>query len=1419
MTMTPEAKSRLSRVIRGTQNANNGGLRDTLLEELESETRRRYRLNIKSIKKADLSEANETKRRRLQEWLDEQVRSETGKEKRTEDDFLKQAVKQAAYTLLNRIVILRLMEGMGLRSLNVLTGGWNSQGYRDFQFLAKTLVRDDSDRSEGYSFLLKLIFEDLATELPGLFGSAGIADLIPVPDSLLKTVVEAIDDPELETCWSDDMTLGWVYQYWNDPEREAIDAKLNDGGKVEPHEIASKTQMFTERYMVDWLLQNSLGPMWLAMCRQHGWTPDCEADGVLDALEERRVDWRTQRDAGEVELTELMPLHNEAERRWAYYVPQPIPVDAVEHAAESVRDLKILDPAVGSGHFLVVAFDLLFALYKEEARHRGGAEADQWTDTAIVERILEHNLHGIDLDPRAVQIAAAALWLKAQTVCSEAKPKQLNLVASKLGIASLRDDDPGLVELRRTVEEETGIPATLTNSLIEALQGADHLGSLLKVDSAIADAIQSFEDSLGLKDKVDRVLFNDQGEMLIQSGGLDKGATEEGIIAALENFLDRHTSAEELGLRLHGEQLAAGVRFVRMVKEDRYDLIVANPPYQGTSKLQHSEYIEAHYRLGKADLYAAFLLRGLELVRPHGVSAMLTMRNWMFIRQYSGLRENLLRDSDVRALGDFAVGAFDEVPNDLLSVVVSVIHGTPPVTVNSIAQQPTATTDASYDRLRTQRKRAATIAHVGCNEFDSAALSVVANWPLVHWWTPNQIAAYAAAPKLHELMEGRLGCRTSDNVRFLRNVWELPRSEVWAYRWQDGLQLPPPLISWVPYIKGAAGKQWAEPLATCISWKAHGFEVGVTLEEKYNAYPQSSEFYFRRGIAFAMIGIDVGGRAHRFASVIGDKGSSVYPENIPAVLATLNSAASHATLNALNPSMSFQVGDVLRLPLLNVVHADEVLERVDEAFAASESHNEPSIEYRAPGPSTWTDVQRWAQRAVDLGEGEPLPEYVKELDPEPPTDHISFAVGVALGRFGPNGEGILNPESDNLDHALPHGILFLDGTLADTDLRDDLGHDAAQVIHNTWTEHGSDSAANIGVRKWLRTKFFPDVHKGMYENRPIHWPLTSAGKIFIAWINIHRWNARTLTHLLAKLNDTLRRIDGEIEDLKEAVNSPDKSTSRDARDDYDDRRKWRDELKEFVDNVQQCADKGPLPPDVAAGKKAVPPRDCDAPYDPDLDDGVMINSAALWPLLDPVWKDPKKWWIQLAHADPKGNKDYDWSHLAMKYWPERVDGKCQTDPSLAVAHGCFWKYHPAKAWKWELRLQDEIGPDFQIEEAPYRDDDGHEAHRTTYLATEPAESLETAEKELIRRRGKKDNIRIINEMTLLEPGLWSAEPEFCFEIESKFIKKQKAPFRLMAPDEVEARENLLEAKPGLRKNRNELMNKIAPVGLFAGDEE
>ncbi len=141
-----------------------------------------------------------------------------------------------------------------------------------------------------------------------------------------------------------------------------------------------------------------------------------------------------------------------------------------------------------------------------------------------------------------------------------------------------------------------------------------------------------------------------------------------------------------------------------------------------------------------------------------------------------------------------------------------------------------------------------------------------------------------------------------------------------------------------------------------------------------------------------------------------------------------------------------------------------------------------------------------------------------------------------------------------------------------------------------------------------------------------------------------------------------------------------------------------------------------------------------------LDDGVMVNSAALWSLLEPQWNQPKKWWSELCNA--QGKKDYDWSHLAARYFPERVDAKCQQDPSLAVAHGCFWKYHPAKAYEWELRLQDEIALDFRINE------NDSDSLREEFELENPELVLELKEKEDKRRERKRKKEDIENDFSL-----------------------------------------------------------------------
>ncbi len=1407
--LTPDAKNQLSRTIRA--------LRGRLLTDLHNAAESTYFLSIAALDRTGLAEEQREKRRRLETWLDEQVRAEVAplalsgtKLEKAKADIrgrsLQNALKLAAATLLNRLIVIRQMEALGLLRTKVVTGGWSSPAYREFRDFAPDLCKDDT---EGYGFLLQLLYDELALDLPGLFGRVGLTELFPIPASTLRAVIEALDALDPDT-WRDDTTLGWVYQYWNDPEREALDDKLNSGGKVAPHEIASKTQMFTERYMVEWLLHNSLGQQWLAICQQNGWTAEAVADGTLDALEKRRQDWREQRERGEVALDALMPIETEQEERWKYWVKQPplmaqtgtSPLDplhfmergtgSVEDAQNSenasissspspqvergpggevsIRHLKLLDPACGSGHFLIIAFDLLFAFYQEEARHRG----ETWSDREIVESILAHNLHGLDLDPRAVQIAAAALYLKAKSLCPQAELTVLNLVASNLNLAALPEDDPALVELRQAVTASTGIPEDLTNQIVQGLKGADTWGTLLKVDDEVDRAIASYEWQQW---KQGELFTSNSGSPLpgrrglggegsgvsgphpltpspkVGEGGQESdlpsprvergpgGEVKAILIAKLERFLTLRTRGDDLGLRLRGEQLAAGVRFLRLVREGAYDLVIGNPPYQGTSKMKDAQYVARQYPKAKADLFAVFLQRGQELLKPDGLSAMITMRNWMFISQFSDLREWLITENDLRALGDVSWGAFSAMKDN--PVTMSVIRKGQPIGT-AVAIAPTDLSERVRSAEEIRKKIAGLICGTERYEFQTQRFNVIQEKPIIYWWDEEFLKRYAETPKLGKICAVKEGLSTANNIRFLRLPWEINQNDLeisFSY-------IPNFRGKYCAYLKGAEGKAWIEPLDYALYWK----NLGLAIKVSSVSAVRNEVFHFRKGVAFTTTGSNFKGRIHRFSGIYDAKGRSIFSDDLEFVACSINSQVAKNTISALNPTIDFAVGDVNRLPLFPIESADEIFAQLDHAFTAHEAARETSVEFQHPGPSCWAYAQAWAQQAVDRPPGAPLPPWQPQYDPVPPTHWVSYAVGLALGRFplapalgtsplAPlhqvergtgNVEDAQNSENASLSISPsplvergPGGeVLYLSAYSGDHPNGDSLHHPACQPLHQAWADHGRAIAPGKTLRHWLRLNFFKDVHLSMYEQRPIYFPLSSEKKNFVALISIHRWQDSTLTDLLADyLIPEQTQLDGEIADLLGTKAQGDTKTQTAAEKRYTDLIQLKTELDSFIQLVRQCAEIGPPP-----AKASDPQPETAAPYRMTLDDGVMINSAALWPLLAPQWAKPKTWWSELCTA--KDRKDYDWSHLAARYFPQRVDAKCQKDPSLAVAHGCFWRYHPAKAYEWELRLQDEIGPDFTIDETD------SDTLRQQFEAAHPQTVADLREKEAKRRERK-----------------------------------------------------------------------------------
>jgi hypothetical protein len=1290
-TLTPEAKSLLASTIRG--------LRERLLRDLSDEAERRYRFSV-AIGKAGLDEAHRRRRERIEAWLDERVRAggaTSGKAEKdraaARDRYFQQAIKEAAATLLNRLVLLRHLEALGLSRPAVVTGGWNSKGYQELRDFAPALTGDET---EGYSTLLQIIFDDLAIELPGLFGDVGLTRLFLVPPATLREIVSRLDDERLVSAWTDDTTLGWVYQYWNDPEREALDAKIADGGKVQPHEIASKTQMFTERYMVEWLLQNSLGPTWLCICRRNGWTADAER--VLPGLEGRRAEWRAKREAGEVAPDALMPIEGELEDAWKYYVRQPLPVDAQsgEGFPLSIRDVRLLDPACGSGHFLTAAFDLLVLLHREESRHRG----EIWSDAEIANSVLSRNLHGIDIDPRAVQIAAAGLYLKAKALAPLGQLIRVNLVAPTLQLGNLADDDPALLQLRRDLKTEAGIPDELTRHLVSALAGVDHLGTLLKVDAAVDDALRATDLQFDRSHSQGN-LFAD----LQQQARLSDGAVKATVLDKIEAFLTRHSGAEDLGLRLDGEQLAAGVRFVRMVREGTYDIVVGNPPYHGTGKLAESSYYVDHYPEAKQDLFAGFFIRALELVKPGGRAAFITLSNWMFLSVFAGFRR-VIRGQSLATVADLGKSAFT-TGGTLISTTCAVVERSVEHR-RAVAVRPHSPEEVVRDDGQSSRTRAALLVQRGRFEFDQKSFEVIEGEPILYWWTKDFLVRYGGAEKLGDSVEVKQGMATADNSRFLRRPWEVPRQALYLCRVESGDHTWPN-SSWVPYVKGGKDRVWIEPLDEVLLWRSNMLEIRTFSD----SYVKNEQFFFVPGVAFTATGADCSARLHRYRSAFDVKGQSAFP-HAPAEIVTLfNSTLSRSILASLNPSVSFQVGDAKRLPMWIPRASLEIVNALKDSFDSREAARELSVEFRRPAPSSWTYAQSWAQRAVDRAEGDILPSYEPIHDEPSPDAFVSFEVGVVLGRFGATGEGVLDKPSRG---SLIGGILFLSDQG-----RDSLDDPACTSLHAAWKEYGLALGQDDNLKTYLRTSFF-EYHKRLYENRPIYFPLSSAKKNYVAFISIHRWRDDTLQVLLADhLLPEKRRLEGELDDIRLARAQATGRGKAEKR--FAEVGKLLEELSDFIEKVTAVATFGPPPPD-----DKTPRREVDAPYVMDLDDGVMVNSAALWPLLEPQWKDPKKWWRELAAA--QGRKDYDWAHLSARYFPSRVREKCVKDPSLAVAHKCFWELHPAKAYAWELRLQDEIRPDFTIDEP------GSDEARARFLRDRPDEAREIVAKEAQRRARK-----------------------------------------------------------------------------------
>lgn len=543
-------------------------------------------------------------------------------------------VRESAFTALNRLAALKLMEHPS-RGLIAETIGQKelSKGFRQFVMISPEALRNKPDG--GYRLYLELLFDDLGLALGALFNrSLPQSILFPTPTCLSK-VLDLLNQPELAPVWGDDETIGWIYQYFTPPElRDQV--RKESAAPRNSNELSFRNQFYTPRYVVEFLTDNTLGRIWYEM-RQ----------GNTQLAEKCR--YLIQRETG-------------------------------ERALKDPRQLRILDPACGSGHFLLYAFDLLETIYQEaydDPALKPILEKD-YPDSASFQRavpglILENNLHGIDIDLRATQIASLALWLRAQRyfadhkiprrqrpktltpqiVCAEPMPGEYDLLGE-----FLRDLKPAIL-------------GNLVREVWERMKGADEIGSLLKIEQELRESIRKARQAwLALPEGVQLSLFGDRPAALQLkmdlSGIRDESfweGVEQDVLRALEQYARTAVETDTAIPRAVTRQLFShdaiqGFAFVDVLQQP-FDVVLMNPPF-GAPSLGSKDYLTRAYPRTRNDLYAAFVERGLELLRTGGLLGAITSRTGFFLKSFQQWREEiLLKESRVVALADLGYGVLD----------------------------------------------------------------------------------------------------------------------------------------------------------------------------------------------------------------------------------------------------------------------------------------------------------------------------------------------------------------------------------------------------------------------------------------------------------------------------------------------------------------------------------------------------------------------------------------------------------------------------------------------------------------------------------------------------------------------------------------------------------------------------------------
>jgi hypothetical protein len=852
-------------------------------------------------------------------------------------------VREAGATWVNRLAALRALEERGLLTpaaafVSSDYGGVSARADRLRERAAgegRTLKQADALRAG-----IEDACRELSESVRVLFDLSDEQSLL-WPD--LKDVLRELSENVTPQDWKEPDVLGWVYQYYNAKANAELKKRKNKttGFKYNPDDIPIANQFYTPHWVVRVLTDNTLGRLWLEsrdrspQATLDPWTLDERRQGIPNASSDPEAfrAWFVQPPDPLVDLT--------VDRLCRFLVP--LPSRPLPRARKRVRDIKVLDPACGSGHFLLYAFDVLFAMYREDE-----PDTDPRQLPAL---ILEHNLFGIDIDLRAAQLAAFDLYLKARTTLAAIDPdaklelRGLNIVVADAHMGNGERKAAFLARYRSEPEIRR-----LYDRILTSLDHTNVLGSLLKVRTEFESLMggarkdQSPDESTTFETPGQQQLLDVSRQRHLRDAFTSVSGRQwriDDLLAELRRFERETLPAQDIGARLFYSDLERSVGLLALLSQS-YDVVLMNPPY-GDMPPAAKDYlagnkkkkIEARYPRTAGDLYSAFMEQALDLLLPNGFLGALVPWTYMFLSSMEKVRTQLLmHDARPELLQEYGYGVLDGATVG----TVGTIARRSPADREAASQHP-----AVFERLSDHKKdwekqdefleTFPQCAANGPNATDDwfvarlGSLAHVPGMPYAAYWASDSLRAlfrrYAAMDAAQEgvLVAGRpmtqiadlrQGLATGDDPRFVRRWWEVPSDEV-----GEGKR-------WVPLMKGGASSSFLARTDLVVDWADDGAEIKEWVTSRYRQHwskrVASRDYYFRPGVMWParswrvrVFGIVTSG------AIFSHTGMLAFPSEHSSHFITglMNSALLNGLKIACNPERKWEVGLVAGFPVTN----------------------------------------------------------------------------------------------------------------------------------------------------------------------------------------------------------------------------------------------------------------------------------------------------------------------------------------------------------------------------------------------------------------------------------------------------------------------------------------------------------------------